>query len=97
MVHHLEGADQTLTANMFLHLQELARPDGSPADVDGEFALMFAVAHERKTFFSAENLETFLPGLTGANSTDLDDLQSMLMDADDSEDDSDLFYAINGV
>ena len=82
---------------MFLHLQELARPDGSPADVDREFTLMFAVAHERKTFFSAENLATFLPGLTGANSTDLDDLQSMLMDADDSEDESDLFYAINGV
>ena len=80
----------------FVILQELARPDGSPRDVDREFALMFAVAHERKTFFSAENVAKFLPGTTLANSTDQDDLETMLMDSDDSENESDLFYAING-
>lgn len=80
------------------HVQELARPDGSPRDVDREFAMMFAVAHERKTFFSAENLATFLPNSSYSNLTaeELLDLHSNLLDEDDSENDADLFYAING-
>ncbi len=73
-------------------MQELAREDGSPKDVDREFALMFAVAHEIKTFFSAENLAVFLPGSPYANltDTDLDDAQLSLMDEDDSDDEADL-------
>lgn len=79
-------------------MQELAREDGSPKDVDREFALMFAVAHETKTFFSAENLAVFLPGsqYSALNAADLDDVRLSLMDADDSEDEADLYYAING-
>ena len=33
-------------------LQELARPDGSPTDVDREFVAMYWVAHERMTFYA---------------------------------------------
>ncbi len=79
-------------------MQELAREDGSPKDVDREFALMFAVAHEKKTFFSAENLAVFLPGsqYSAFSAADLDDVHMALIDADDSEDEADLYYAING-
>ncbi|CAL8466619.1 g6155 [Coccomyxa elongata] len=99
--HHQEVIDTVsgLYGAIIVSRKELAREDGSPKDVDREFALMFAVAHETKTFFSAENLAVFLPGSPYSNLTgeDLDDVQLSLMDTDDSEDAADLYYAINGM
>lgn len=42
-----------------VRLQELARPDGSPTDVDREFVVMYWVAHERMTFYAG--LRTSFP------------------------------------
>lgn len=80
---------------MRLPKQELARPDGSPKDVDREFALIFAVAHERRTFFAMENLREFLPAAYAA-APDPHALEESLEHDDDSADDADLFHAVNG-
>ncbi len=41
-------------------LQELARPDGSPTDVDREFVAMYWVAHERMTFYAGPPIDPCL-------------------------------------
>jgi hypothetical protein len=76
--------------------QELALPDGSPRDVDREFALMFTVAHEQQTFYAMDNIRDFLPSYYA--SAEPETLQESLDEDDDDSDDgySDLYPSING-
>ena len=75
-------------------MQGMARPDGSPRDIDREFVLMYSITHEHKSFFALGNYLKFLPQLVDTMAK-----KRAVVDAlagDDSADYQDIYYSING-
>ena len=75
-------------------LQGRARPDGSPRDIDREFVLMYAIAHERKSFFALGNYLRFLPRLVDSPQKKRAVVE--VLNGDDSDAAQDIYYTING-
>jgi FtsP/CotA-like multicopper oxidase with cupredoxin domain len=50
-----------------------ARPDGSPADVDREFVVLFSIFDESVSHYSVVNTRLFAPGTAAASATDKDE------------------------
>lgn len=69
-------------------VQEVALPNGAPADVDREFVLSFSIMDEVKSFFYNQNLAALGAGLTNGQQTALA--------ADDDGAANEHFHGING-
>jgi len=100
---HIDSMKETnagLVGVIIVTRRGMARPDGSPSDVDREFVTYFSIINETVSHYSVVNTRLFAPG-SAANMGDKDEKMVMPMMVPGASmfagrPEADMFFGING-
>jgi FtsP/CotA-like multicopper oxidase with cupredoxin domain len=100
---HIDSMKETnagLVGVIIITRRGMARPDGSPTDVDREFVTYFSIINETLSHYSVVNTRLFAPG-SAANMGDKDEKMVMPMMVPGASmfagrPEADMFFGING-
>jgi FtsP/CotA-like multicopper oxidase with cupredoxin domain len=101
---HVDSMKETnagLVGVIIVTRRGMARPDGSPTDVDREFVTYFSIINETLSHYSVVNTRLFAPGSAAANMGDKDEKMPMPMMVPGASmfagaPEANMFFAING-